>query len=758
MGVVYKAEDTRLHRLVALKFLPHEFTFNEDARSRFIREAQAAGALDHPNICPIYDVNETDDGVSYIAMAYCEGESLREMIDRGPFPVDECLDVAAQVAAGLNEAHTHGIVHRDIKPTNILVVRDGLARIVDFGLAKLRGKTKLTKENTTVGTVEYMSPEQARGEDVDHRTDIWSAGCVIYEMITGTTPFRGDYEQAVVYSILNAAPPPLTGIRSGIPMELERIITKCLEKDPGDRYQSAMELAVDLKHLRRTLSSAPTTRVPVTEPARSWKKHIIPVAAGFLFLVSTVLLLISHFSSPEQDVHASVAVLPFTNLSGTAAEDYFADGIADDILTQLYKVGDLRVTSRTTMQQYRQTTKSIREIGEELHATAIVEGSVRREGDRIRLVIQLIDAGTDDHLWAETYDKKLDDVFAVQSEIARNVARTLHARLSPTEEKHLTAVPVSNVQAYNLILEGSHYFSKGTRDDVYRAIEKFQEALAIDSGSARAWAQLATAWARLSDVGALETGEGYEKARSAAQKALLLDDGLAMAHTIMGWIKRSYDWDWEGAERECRKALDIAPGDVTVIRNMANLEKTLGKFESAITHMKRAVELDPKKPPIYTSLGLLSMYAGYLEQAASAYREAITLNPKYPAAHTFLGLVYLLEGNQQEAVREIQLEDDPGWKAYGLAQAYFASSQETQADSALRSLKDEYGEESMYQVAQVYAYRNEADSAFAWLTMAYEVHDGGLTEILGDPFMKNIERDPRYHAFLKKLRLSDPDG
>jgi len=756
MGVVYRAEDIRLHRMVALKFLPQAFTFNEEARDRFIREAQAAGALDHPNICPVYDVDETADGVSFIAMAFCEGESLREKIDRGPMQPREAIDIAIQIASGLKEAHGNGIVHRDIKPTNILLIREGFARIVDFGLAKLRGRSKLTKENTTIGTVEYMSPEQARGDDVDLRTDLWSLGCLIFEMISGTTPFQGEYEQAVIYSILNTAPPPLTGIRSGIPMELERIVNKCLEKNPGERYQGAADLIADLSHLSRTLESSARTAAAVPVSGRPRKFSLLAAAGGVLILAATALLILRPFSPEPGDPRNSIAVLPFSNLTGNEEEDFFADGITDDILTQLYKVGDLRVTSRTTMQQYRGTTKSIRDIGGELRATAVLEGSVRREGDRIRIVAQLIDVGTDDHLWAETYDRKLEDVFNVQSEIALSIARALHARLSPAEEGRLTASSSPDIRSYNLVLQGNSYFYRGSREDVRRAIEKYEEALAVDSGDARAWAQLATAYARLSDVGALGTREGYEKARHAAERSLALDDQLALGHTIMGWIKRSYDWDWAGAEIECRKALELAPGDVTVIRNMANLEKTLGNFDAAISLMERAADLDPNRVPIYTSLGLVSMYAGRLDGAASAYRNAIRMNPGYPAAHTFLGLVLLLAGDPAGAIGEILKESDEGWRAYGLAQAYYGASRPGDADSALQVLKEEFGEESMYQVAQAYAFRAEPDSAFAWLERAYDAHDGGLTELRGDPFMRKIEGDPRYDAFLKKMRLDKP--
>lgn len=753
MGEVYTAEDSRLHRTVALKFLARELTFNEEAKGRFVREAQAAGTLDHPNICTIYEVDETTDGLSFIAMAYCEGESLRQKIERGPLAVDDAIQYTMQIAAGLRKAHENGIVHRDIKPANVIATADGTAKIVDFGLAKLHGRTHLTKERATLGTIEYMSPEQARGEEVDHRTDIWSLGCLLYEMLTGQTPFKGDYEQAVIYSIINSPPKPVTALRGDTPMALEHIVNRALEKDPDKRYQAAADLIADLGHLKHPSATSVQPTTPSARTIGPHKRRIVLVAGALLVFALAAAIIHNTLSPvPERD-RKSLAVLPFLNLTENKEDDYFSDGITDDILTHLYKIGDLKVISRTTMQQYKGTKKSIREIGSELNAGAVLEGSVRRAGNRVRIVAQLIDAHSDDHLWAENYDREMNDVFAVQTEIAQEIAGALQATLTAAELRRLTVPATFNVEAYNLILQGGYHFARGSRQDIVQAVEKFKQALSIDPNNARAWAQLATCYARQADMGALNTDEGYSEARDAAENALALDDQLAQAHTIMGWIKRSYDWDWVGAEAECRRALELAPGDVTVMRNMANMEKSLGRFDEAIRLIKKAADVDPKRIPIYTSLGLFSMYAGRLDDAATAYQRAIDLNSQYPIAHTFLGLVYLLQGDADKAIMEIQLESDEGWRLYGLAQAYHGANRKAEADTSLNALVRRYGSESGYQVAEAYAYRGEADSAFEWLEKAYASRDGGLSEIKGDPFMKKIEGDQRYVEFMKKMKL-----
>ncbi len=753
MGFVYRAEDTRLRRTVALKFLPRELTFDEEAKTRFIREAQAAGGLDHPNVCTIYEVDETTDGMCFIAMAYCGGGSLKQRIGRGLPEIGKAVEIAIEIAAGLKKAHESGLIHRDIKPANILFTTEGSARIADFGLAKLRGQTKLTKEKTTLGTIEYMSPEQTRGEEVDHRTDIWSLGCLLYEMLTGQTPFRGDYDQAVIYSILNTVPKPLTSRRSGMPGELERIVGTCLEKAPAQRYQTAADLITDLKHLQRTSG----TSVP-TGPARRLlsRSRAVRWTAGALLLVAAAASIVMVFRpSPSVVVEGrkSIAVLPFSNLTGNKEEEYFSDGMTDDILTQLYKVGDLKVISRTTMQQYKGTRKSIREIGSELGVGAVLEGSVRRSGDRLRIVAQLIDARTDDHLWAENYDRTMRDVFEVQSEIAQRIVNSLQAKLSLTEKGALAARTTTSAEAYNAYLQGRYFLDRRTRENVEKAISYFRQALRFDSTFARAWVGLSRAHSGQADGGYVPLDEGYRMARLEVDRALRLDPNLAEAYGRLGWIKMTYDWDWTGADVAFRRALELEPGNASVVQGAAVLAGSLGRFEEALSLGHRAIELDPLLNATRYNLGLYAYYAGRWEESETALRKVLSVNPQYPAAHVFLGCMYLVQSKPKQALAEIQNEPEPAWRMFGLPLAYHAMGMRRESDSTLVGFIREYQDESAYQIAEIYAFRGQADSTFRWLDRAYRQRDGGLSDMKGDPLLRNVMKDPRYAGIMKRMKL-----
>ncbi|MEE9190303.1 MAG: serine/threonine-protein kinase, partial [Candidatus Neomarinimicrobiota bacterium] len=443
MGDVYKAEDTKLKRIVALKFLPLELTRDQDMKKRFIHEARAASALDHPNICAIHEIDETEEEQLFICMGYYEGHTVEEKTKQGPLEIDEALDITIQIAQGLDKAHKKKIVHRDIKSANIIITTDGVTKIVDFGIAKLAGQTRVTKDGTSLGTASYMSPEQTLGKEVDHRTDIWSLGVVLYEMLTGSTPFQGDYEQAVVYSIMNEEQKPLTGLRTGIPMELERIVNKALAKEPNERFQHLDELIVDLNHVKNEPVKEKTEKQVAPPPPPTpaglkpvWKQPALIMVSAFVLIVVIVGLLIfgGKTDGPASRLgDKSIAVLPFTSISRTEENEIFSDGMHDDILTQLSKIGDLKVIARTSVMQYKNTNLRISDIGKELGVASILEGSVRRAGDKIRIVAQLIKTNTEEHLWAETYDRDYADIFAIQSDVAQKIALALKATLDPKE-------------------------------------------------------------------------------------------------------------------------------------------------------------------------------------------------------------------------------------------------------------------------------------------------------------------------------------
>ncbi len=505
MGDVYKAEDTNLDRIVALKFLPLETTRDKDMKTRFIHEAKAASSLQHHNIYTIHEIDETDEGQLFIVMDCYEGKTIEEKIKQSPIEIDEAIDITIQIAQGLDKAHKKKIFHRDIKSANIIVTTDGVVKIVDFGIAKLAGQTRVTKDGTSLGTASYMSPEQTLGKEVDHRTDIWSVGVILYEMLTGLTPFQGDYEQAVVYSIMNEEPKPLTGLRTGIPLQLEQIVNKALAKEPKERYQHLDELIVDLNHVKKepekekTEKQIPQPPTPVDiKPV--WKQPIPIVVSAFALIVIVGIVLNSIINKPEPEVvpvapqisSKSIAVLPFTSISRTEEDEMFCDGMHDDILTQVAKIHDLNVISRTSVMRYRDTDKSMKEIAQELGVGTILEGSVRRVGEKVRIVAQLINAKTDNHLWAETYDRDYADIFAIQTDVAENIASALKATLTPDEISSIESAPTENMEAYDYYLKGKYYWDNYTdREGNMTAADMLDKAVELDPSFTLAYAWLA---------------------------------------------------------------------------------------------------------------------------------------------------------------------------------------------------------------------------------------------------------------------------
>jgi serine/threonine protein kinase/tetratricopeptide (TPR) repeat protein len=607
MGVVYKAEDTTLGRSVALKFLPPELTRDAEAKERFKQEARAASALDHPNICTIHEVGETDDGQIFIAMAYYEGEDLKSKIRRGPLGIDDALDIAVQIAQGLAKAHDEGIVHRDIKPANIIVTKDGFVKIVDFGLAKLAGM-KFTRIGSTLGTAQYMSPEQARGEAVDARSDIFSLGAVLYEMVTGKHAFPGEYEQATIYAIINQEPEPVTALRSGIPMELERIVRKVLAKKPSERYQHADDLRVDLKGVERESQSSAARSIarPSARPQQralgirlsATFAIIAVIAASVYFIVSStrgkkepsVSAAAPQFAAPVwQD---SIAVLPFKDYSAAKDQEYFCDGMTEDIITKLSKINDLKVISRTSAMRFKNTIKSMREIARELGVGAILEGSVQKEQNEIRVNVQLIRAADDAHLWAEKYDRKLEGVFQVQDEISMAIAKALELKLTSQEKQGMAKQPIDNVAAYEYYLKAYHEISRFDERSIDRALQNLQGGITIIGDNALLYAGMAYAYYQYVNIGVRQE-EYIEKSEAYARKALALDPDCAPAYLVLGNIISAFQGNQQEAVRQYKRALSINPNDPILLRKLAVQYLFAGKRSLVSPLVERARQIDP---------------------------------------------------------------------------------------------------------------------------------------------------------------------
>jgi serine/threonine protein kinase len=556
MGVVYKAEDTRLKRSVALKFLSPELMGSEEWKHRFIREAQAASALDHPSICTTYEIDEIDDQ-TFIAMSYIEGRSLAERIESGPLEAAEAVRIAIQVAEGLQRAHRKGIVHRDIKPANIMLTDDGHAKILDFGLAKLADRTRLTKTATVMGTVSYMSPEQARGEAVNYGADIWSLGVVIYEMLTGEVPFDGANDQAVIYSILNKEPEPISSIREDMPHALDEAVRKMLRKESEERYEDMDSLIGDLKRAQSGLAASPM---------------------------------------PEEESSPSIAVLPFTNMSADPDQEYFCDGLAEELINALTQIEDLHVVARTSAFSFKGQQLDVREIGRKLNVATVLEGSVRKAGNRLRITGQLVKVADGYHLWSERYDREMDDVFAIQDEITLAIVDKLKPRLLGEEKAKLAKSRAVDLEAYNLYLRGRWFAGQLAQEAFEKAIECYNQAIKKEPDYAPAYAGLADCHTWLPFVGPFESKKIMPKARKAALKALQLDDNLAEAHSSMALIKSLYDWDWESGEREYKRAIELNPGVAFIHQRYAMFLMYMGRHDEAINEAERALELDPLSP------------------------------------------------------------------------------------------------------------------------------------------------------------------
>jgi eukaryotic-like serine/threonine-protein kinase len=688
MGVVYKAEDTHLKRTVALKFLPAAFSLDPDAKARFRQEAEAASALDHPNICTVHDIDETADGQIFISMACYEGETLKKRIERGPLQLHDAIDIALQVARGLQAAHEAGMVHRDVKPANIMVTVKGQVKILDFGLAKLAGQAVLTKTGSTVGTAAYVSPEQARGEEVDRRSDIFSLGVVLYEMITGHRPFRGEHEAAITYSLMNETPEPLARYKADVPDELQRVVDKSLAKERAERYQHIDEMMVDL---RRAQQESPST----TESKKRKRRLPLLIGGGIALVVLAILAYIFVLPKPRPTADKSVAVLPFLNLSAGGPNAYFAAGLHDELLTQLSKVAALKVISRTSVMGYEGTKTPLRQIARELGVGSVVEGSVQVVGDRLRVNVQLIDATTDAHLWAERYDRTLDDAFAIQSEVARQIVAAVGGVLSSAEQGRLTAVPTANAEAYRLYMHGREYHIRPgyLRQNLDSAQQLYEKAVALDPSFALAHVALADVhgyiyWFRYDPSPARAS-----RVREEAETALRLAPNLPQAHVAIGDMLYVVDRDWRHAMDEYAIALRDLPNDAGLWAKIGYVHRRLGEWEKVFEALGKATQLNPLVADLYEDLGGESYLAvRRYADAIRSFDRALIVAPNLHAAAIWRGFTYVLWHGQLDTLRTAldRIPSDAELAVTGVTTAWRANILlwERNADSLLLLLQN----------------------------------------------------------------------
>jgi serine/threonine-protein kinase len=722
MGVVYKAEDTKLKRTVALKFLPPELTRHPEAKERFVREAQAASALDHPNICSIHEIGESDDGQLFIVMTCYEGETLREKIERGPLPVDEAVAATIQVAKGLEAAHAAGMVHRDIKPANVMITAKGETKILDFGIAKLAGQTMLTQPGLIVGTAAYMSPEQARGEQVDGRSDVWSLGVVLYEMVTGRQPFKSEHVEALVYFILSEEPEPISRVRRDVPPALESIVTRATQKDPGGRYQHVSDMLVDLESLGEQLRAEASGRRSSVERAQP-----------------------------------SIAVLPFANLSADPENEYFSDGMSEEIINALAKVNGLHVVARTSAFAFKGKNEDIREIGRKLHVEHVLEGSVRKAGNRLRITAQLITIADGYHLWSERFDRTMDDVFAIQDEISLSIVDKLKVTLLENEKDALAKRSTENLEAYQLLLQGRHALNQNTLASLHTAAARFQEALALSPGYAEAYSGMATAYYLLGFMDYLPAGDANPKARAFALKAIEIDATDADAHAVLATVKQNYDWDWEGAESAYRRAIALNPNSAETRVRYAFHLLVLGRVSASLEQINAAYALDPLRDP--SMMGFLLLRTGRLDEARLQFEKSVASEPARAHALWMLGHVDVLAGRHAAGLAEIQKALAvsgnnamilAGW---GWSNAFAGNRDE--ARSVLEELRERSGREYIrpYLSAKIHSALGEFDLAFQWLEKAYVERDASLAAVLNDESLAGLHQDPRFDELLKRMRL-----
>jgi serine/threonine-protein kinase len=821
MGEVYLAQDTKLDRKVALKILPGELATNHDRMRRFTQEAKAAAALNHPNIAHIYEIGEAE-GIHFIAMEFVDGLTLRERIHREGTELRVLLKYLQQVAEGLSKAHAAGIVHRDLKPDNIMITNDGHAKILDFGLAKLieiqqppgrtgedagEFATAILQQHSTpgaiLGTVGYMSPEQAQGKtrEIDHRSDIFSLGCILYEAVTGHKAFEGKDAIDTLNKIIREPVAPISDSRPDAPNHLQRIVRRCLAKDPEDRYQTIKDVAIELKELRRELADniGVDTTVPPTGSevisgeatatgtsaaviststgsssahassaeyiVSGIKQHKLAAAVAVVVLVLGAVSLGFYLHARNTEVAIeSIAVLPFQNRSTEADTEYLSDGLAESLIYRLSQLPDLKVSPTTSVFRYKGKEIDPVKVGRELGVSAVLSGRIVQRGDNLTISAELVDVRYNKLLWGEQYNRKMSDLLATQREIAREIVEKLKLKVSG-EEKGLAKHYTESNEAYQLYMKGRFYWNKRTAEGMQKSLEYFQQSIERDPNFALAYSGLADTYDLLgaSDaMGNIPPNEAMPKAKAAALKALEIDDTLAEAHVSLAHVKYYYDRDWAVAEREYKRAIELNPNYPIAHSWYAVYLMSAGRFDEALAQVRRAQELDPLSLPTNMALGWVLLNARQYDQSVEQLRKTLEMDPNFILAHHRLGLVYEQQGKYDEAIAEFrQVINLSAGKPPGiatLAHAYALSGKRAEAQKALAELQEMSKQRyvSPASIAIIYAALGDKDLAFDWLEKAAKARDVMLARLKVDPRFDSLRSDPRFADLERRIGIPSP--